>query len=30
MVEILLFHSDPAFAGLRENPRFAAFVRPRG
>ena len=30
MVEILLFHSDPAFAALHGNPRFEAFVRPRG
>jgi DNA-binding SARP family transcriptional activator/TolB-like protein len=30
MVEILLFHSDPAFAALHGNARFEAFVRPRG
>lgn len=30
MVEILLFHSDPAFTALREDPRFRSFIRPRG
>ncbi|HEV2736826.1 MAG TPA: tetratricopeptide repeat protein, partial [Longimicrobiaceae bacterium] len=30
MVEILLFHSDPALGALRGNPRFEAFIRPRG
>ncbi|CAA9340139.1 MAG: hypothetical protein AVDCRST_MAG68-2965 [uncultured Gemmatimonadetes bacterium] len=30
LVEILLFHSDPAFLRLHGEPRFQAFTRPRG
>jgi DNA-binding SARP family transcriptional activator len=28
--DFLLFHSDPAFVTLHDNPRFEAFIRPRG
>ncbi len=28
--DVQLFHSDPAFYGLRDNAKFKAFVRPRG
>lgn len=28
--DVQLFHSDPAFYGLRDNAEFKAFIRPRG